>query len=160
MEMFINGKDILLKPINQGNLFLLKQWYEQVDSYGFATGGKSVKDILPVDENSFILGIFITPENKCIGVISGDFKQAKQPVLWIKTFMIDAVWQRKRYGTLSFNILCDYASQQFGIKCVYISVSKENLAGIAFWNKMGMNCIKVIPRGEPLSSILIFEKVI
>ena len=98
MEMFINGKDILLKPINQGNLFLLKQWYEQVDSYGFATGGKSVKDILPVDENSFILGIFITPENKCIGVISGDFKQAKQPVLWIKTFMIDAVWQRKRYG--------------------------------------------------------------
>ena len=40
MEMFINGKDILLKPINQGNLFLLKQWYEQVDSYGFATEGK------------------------------------------------------------------------------------------------------------------------
>lgn len=160
METYINREDIILKPIDKDNLYLLKYWYAQINSFGFATGGKSVEEVLPTDKNSFIWGIFIKAENRCIGAIIGDCRQVKVPVLWIKTFLIDTAWQRKKYGTHSFSILCNHATQQLGIKRVYVSVSKENIAGVAFWRKMGMTCVKTIRSGESMGSILIFEKVL
>lgn len=162
MELYIKGEKVNIKPINNENLLLLNFWYHQMDSFGFATGGKSLAELLAPKENSFVSGIYTNDNISCIGTVSGQFTTIKENVLWIRTLLIDTAWQRKQFGTHSFNLLCDYAAENFMIKRVYLSVSAENFAAKIFWRKMGMSCIKTLRGNEPLKSnnVLIFEKVI
>lgn len=161
MQLYIEGESVNIKPVNGESINRVNLWYSQWDSYGFATGRKKAEEALATGGNSFASGIY-TKNGTIIGLIIGEFKNLKETVLWIRTFLIDTAWQRKKFGTNSFNMLCDYAEKQFNIKRICLSVSEKNLAGISFWRKMGMTCTKTLEFNEPErnSRVLIFEKVV
>ncbi|NLM09744.1 MAG: GNAT family N-acetyltransferase [Clostridiaceae bacterium] len=161
MKLYIKGEKINIKPINGDSINMVKYWYGESDSYRFATGRKKAEDVLKICPDSFVSGIY-TENETIIGLIIGELKKIRETVLWIRTFLIDTAWQRKQYGTYSFNLLCKHASEHLNVKRVYLSVSEENKAGISFWRKMGMSCIKTleINDSENNSGVFIFEKVL
>lgn len=162
MKLYIKGEKVSIKPIDNDSISILHLWYQQPDFYGFATGGKKAEDVVQADSNSFASGIFTNDGTSCIGLVIGEIKKAKETVLWIRTFLVDFAWQRKQIGTHSFNLLCSHAAQCLNVKKVYLSVFEENRAGINFWTKMGMSCIKTLrfKESERNYRVLIFEKVL
>ena len=96
------------------------------------------------------------------GLVTGKLKTINETVLWIRTFLIDAAWQRQGFGTHSFSILCSHAAEHLKAKRIYLSVSEDNQAGIRFFTKMGMSCIKDIEAKNSgnNSRVLIFGKVL
>lgn len=159
--MYIEGEKVNIKPINNDSINMVNLWYRQPDFYGFATGRKKAGDVLLTQPDSFASGIYIGNET-IIGLIIGDLKTIKETVLWIRTFLIDTVWQRKQFGTYSFNLLCNHIEKHFNVKRVYLSVSEKNFAGISFWRKMGMSCVKTVESKDPENKggVFIFEKVL
>lgn len=161
MQLYITGEKADIKPIDEKSLNIVERWYCENGTYGFATGRKSFSNIFNALPGSFVSGIY-AKNGEIIGLITGELRKARDTVLWIRTFLIDAAWQRKRFGTYSFGLLCNYASGHFNAKRVYLSVHEENRAGINFWSKMGMQCIRIIETKEQEMNckILIFEKVL
>jgi len=161
MQLYIECEKVIIKPIDVNSVNMVKLWYHQWDSYGYATGGKKTDEAWSTRLNSFVSGIY-TKNETIIGLITGELKRIKENVLWIRTFLIDAAWQRKQFGTYSFNLVCNHTAEYLNVKRVYLSVSEENTAGINFWRKMGMTCVKTIGGKDPGNNrgILIFEKVL
>lgn len=161
MELHIEGEKVNIKPVNDDNINIVNLWYSQHDSYGFATGRKNAVDALLTNPDSFVSGIY-TQNETIIGLITGEIKKLKETVLWVRTFLIDTAWQRKQFGTHAFNLLCSHTAKQFNVKRVYLSVSEKNTAGVYFWRKMGMSCVKTVESNNAgnKSGILIFEKVL
>lgn len=164
MELAVKNEHVMLNPFNKSNLALLKFWYCQVSSYGFATGGKNPEDIILRQDlngsNFFASGIYPANDEICIGLVSGEFKASKDPVLWICSFFIDKRWQRKHYGTNAFQLLLNYSCQHHHIKKVFVSVMAENKTGIAFWKSLGFHCVKELHTAESYSrhGVFILEK--
>ncbi|AGI40033.1 acetyltransferase [Thermoclostridium stercorarium subsp. stercorarium DSM 8532] len=159
--MHITGENVDIKPLDEGSIDRVKGWYLDYDTYGFATGRKSIGNALNESLNSFAVGVY-TKNGVLIGLITGEFKREKETILWIRTFLIDKAWHRKKFGTRAFNLLCKHAAEHMYVKRIYLSVSAENAAGINFWTKMGMTCVKTVETNERENNgkILIFEKVL
>lgn len=164
MEMHISGSSVKLSPITKQNLSLINLWYRQTDSFGFATGGKNPEEIR-IGQNDgltgFVLGIYPAGNDNCIGLVAGEIKNIREPVLWVRTFLIDTGWQRKSYGSNAFKLLSDYISANYSIKKVFVSVSVKNRAGALFWKSLGFRCIRLFYGSSGHNStVFIFEKVI
>jgi len=161
MDLFITGEKVDIKPIGENDTDMVKRWYSEHGLYGFATGRKNIEEILQVSPGSFVSGIY-TKDEILIGLIAGDFKNINEKVVWIRTFLIDAGWQRKKFGTFSFDLLCRHLAENYNVKRIYLSVPKKNRAGINFWIKMGMYCVKTVKNSEAEKNceVLIFEKVL
>lgn len=164
MNFFIADEYVKLNPIGKDKYSLINLWYRQVDSFGFATGGKNPEEMMLHSSTfpCFVSGVYPANRDNCIGLIAGEFKKAREPVLWIRTFLVDTIWQRHRYGTHAFRLLCDYFQRNCSIKKVYVSVFAENLTGTAFWTSLGFTCITVLRSKDNKKNrdILILEKVI
>lgn len=166
MEFFISGDTVKLNPVTKTNLSMINLWYRQVDSFGFATGGKNPEEIMIEESRSdrfptFVLGIYPSRKDNCIGLIAGEIKNINEPVLWVRTFLVDTAWQRKQIGSQAFQLLSDYTRRKFHIKKVFVSVSAKNNTGALFWNSLGFRCVKVLHGTESENRLIfIFEKVI
>lgn len=146
MDLAVKDDHVRLSPFNKNNLPLLKFWFCQESSYGFATEGRNPEDIIlrqdKEKDNFFASGIYPAKGDICIGFVSGEFKILSDHVLWICSFFIDKRWQRKRYGTNAFQLLEKHSRRHYHIKQVFLSVSAENETGIAFWKSLGFYCVK------------------
>ncbi|NLY18544.1 MAG: GNAT family N-acetyltransferase [Clostridiaceae bacterium] len=164
MDLAVSNRHVRLYPFGENNLSLLRFWYRKVSSYGYATGGRDPEDIILRQNlngaNYFASGIYTANGENCIGLISGEFKTLKDPVLWIRSFFIDKRWQRKRYGTYAFQLLVEHSCRHYHIKRVYVSVLAENKTGVAFWKSLGFNCVKKINNTKFINGhgIFILEK--
>ncbi|NLN64783.1 MAG: GNAT family N-acetyltransferase [Clostridiaceae bacterium] len=160
MDFYISGEAVKLSPVTQGNASIVNLWYRQVDSYGLATGGKSLEELMSLRDkgSGFVQGIYPAEKDTCIGLIAGDFMSTGEPVLWVRTLLIDTAWQRKHYGTHAFNLLADYARRHFHVSKVFISISAENHTGKLFWKSLGFRCIR-LAQGKT-NTVYIFEKVL
>lgn len=161
MNLYITGEKVDIRPIGEENMDAVRQWYDEKDIYGFATGMRNVEEAMAVSPCSFFSGIY-TKDGFIIGLVAGELRKTNETVLWLRTFLIDAAWQRKGFGTHSFCLLCNYAAKRFNTKKIYLSVPKKNAAGINFWNKMGMTCVKKLDGRKPENDgeVLILEKVL
>lgn len=163
MDLITNNEHVKLNPFDKNNLDLIKGWYDQVNSYGFATGGKEPEEtVLKQSYTSFVSGIYPAYCDNCIGLVSGEYKTFREPLLWIRSFFIDRLWQRKRFGTYAYQLLAEFFYCHYYTKRVYVSVSSDNKTGIAFWDSLGFHCVKGVKFAEPYNgrAALIFEKVI
>lgn len=124
MDLFITGEKVDIKPIGENDTDMVKRWYSEHGLYGFATGRKNIEEILQVSPGSFVSGIY-TKDEILIGLIAGDFKNINEKVVWIRTFLIDAGWQRKKFGTFSFDLLCRHLAENYNVKRIYLSVPKK-----------------------------------
>ena len=165
MDLAINNDRVKLNPLNKNNLALIKDWYSQMNSYGYATGGKDPEEAIFGQscsmENCFISGIYPACSDSCIGIVSGELKRTKSSVLWIRSFFIEEKWQRKHFGTYAFQLLSEFFYRYYHTKRAYVSVSVENKTGIAFWKSLYFYCVKIMRLSESEEKgILILEKVI
>lgn len=165
MNPEINNDYVKLNRLDKNNLAMVKNWYSQMNSYGYATGGKEPDEAIfgqsSSMENCFTLGIYPAYSENCIGIVSGEVKTSKKPVLWIRTFFIDEQWQRKHFGTYAFQLLTEFFYRHYNTKRAYVSVSVENKTGIAFWKSLCFYCVKIMSLSESEDQgILILEKVI
>lgn len=163
MDIHISGDAVVLNPVTQEDLSMVNLWYQQVDAFGYATGGKNPEEVLNEagnGQNGFVLGIYPAGFDNCIGLVAGEFKCIREPVLWVRTFLIDTRHQRRHYGTKAFSLLADYACKNFGIRKVFVSVSVKNRPGALFWKSLGFRCIRLFT-GSPgkNGAVFIFEKV-
>ena len=164
MDIYISGDTIKLTPMKKEDLSMINLWYHQIDSYGYATAGKNPEEVLAGlnNENTgFVLGIYPAGTESCIGLIAGEIKSIREPVLWVRTFLIDAHWQRMHYGSTAFQLLSEYITRNLHIKRFFVSVAIKNRVGAAFWKSLGFRCIKLFfGSSGHSSSAYIFEKVI
>ncbi|MBP7174877.1 MAG: GNAT family N-acetyltransferase [Thermoclostridium sp.] len=164
MDMHISGDSIKLDPLTKENLSMINLWYCQNDSFGYATGGKNPEEVLAGlnDEHAgFVLGIYPTGTEGCIGLIAGEIKSVREPVLWVRTFLIDTLWQRRHYGSTAFQLLAEYIARNYQIKRVFVSVAVKNRVGMQFWKSLGFRCVRLFYGSSGHNStVYIFEKVI
>lgn len=165
MDIRLFGDTVKLKPITKETLSLISLWYSQAASFGYATGGKNPEEIIEASLSSslpcFALGIFPVFTENCIGLITGEIKKIREPVLWLRTLFVDTAWQRRHFGTHAFNLISDYTVKAFHIRKIFVSVSMKNRTGVLFWKSLGFQCVRLF-RGSDngLGTVLIFEKVV
>jgi RimJ/RimL family protein N-acetyltransferase len=176
MNTIVSDGYVSLYPIKKTDASIVRMWYEQADNFGYATGGKNPDEILNIlisQQNQttvcglggfpcFVLGIYPFGRNNCIGLIVGEIKTLHEPVLWLRTCLVDTAWQRKHFGTRAFNLLSDYIAKNYNIKRIIISVHSQNQAGKLFWESLGFICVQALKAKctENKADILIYEKVI
>lgn len=137
--------DVLyFKDVESMNLPKLLGWYNNLDSFRFATGinSKISMDVLEGMLNktakcsrTFIKGINLTASGEMIGILKGQYSDDGNSV-WLNMIIIDLKHQRKGYGRKSMEMLVEYFKKNCGIKAMYLAVAENNAAGRAFWQKL------------------------
>lgn len=162
MNIHISNDSVELNPVTKEDLSMVNLWYRQVDAFGYATGGKNPEALLNEEcngLNSFVLGIYLAGKENCIGLVAGELKNIREPVLWVRTFLIDTGYQRRHYGTKAFTLLSDYVFKNYHIRKVFVSVSVMNHTGALFWKSLGFRCVKLFSGAAGKNSaVFIFEK--
>ncbi|MEN8906933.1 MAG: GNAT family N-acetyltransferase [Clostridiales bacterium] len=127
----------------------LKNMLKIYNSYNvrFAIGNERItslhdmkkKYLLNVKNEAFNYCIF--KYKKVIGVISGVLENKKKSV-WIKIFLLEEKFCNRGIGS---NVLYEIEKKlrDSDFKIIYISVLKENVLGLNFWNKSGYKPIVV-----------------
>lgn len=127
----------------------LKNMLKIYNSYNvrFAIGNERItslhdmkkKYLLNVKNEAFNYCIF--KYKKVIGVISGVLENKKKSV-WIKIFLLEEKFCNRGIGS---NVLYEIEKKlrDSDFKIIYISVLKENILGLNFWNKSGYKPIVV-----------------
>ncbi len=163
MNIHISSDSVELNPVTKEDLSMVNLWYRQVDAFGYATGGKNPEALLSEEHNglnSFVLGISPAGKENCIGLVAGELKSFREPVLWVRTFLIDTGYQRRHYGTKAFSLLSEYAFKRFNVRKVFVSVSVKNHTGALFWKSLGFRCVRLFSGSAGKSSaVFIFEKI-
>ena len=167
MDLSAAGKYVKLYPVRESDIPILNRWYQQDESFRYASGGKKPEEILnqakqPSRFSSFVSGIYLTGDNICIGLIAGEFKKIYDSLLWIRTVFVDTGWRRKHYGSMALQLLFRYSREVYQAERAYVSVHKRNAAGTAFWKNCGFSCVKVLKAAgsDDSNDVIIMEKVI
>lgn len=140
--------DILyFKDIESIHLPKLLSWYNNLDSFKYATGVYSkistdvLEDILNKTINctrSFFAGINLTVSNEMIGILKGQFSDNGNTV-WINMMIIDLKYQNRGYGRKSIEMLVKHLEKNCSTRVLYLAVAQDNTAGRAFWQKLSFN---------------------
>lgn len=141
----INIKDNVLSinNVQKESLKYIYNIYRNADEFKYATG---IFNQIEFDQflqhisqfilrnNIFFVGISLS-EGETIGLIKGTVI-TDDNIVWINSFAITTLQQSKGYGKRAVNLLENYLEKE-GVKRIYLSVYKNNEAGIKFWNKCG-----------------------
>ncbi len=142
--------DLHLKNISYGSIKNIYSIYENTDGFKYATGVYSFisYDVFSSQlfkfisqNNVFFLDIFLEKKDsfiidKSIGLVKGSLS-LEENILWINSIAIDLPYQSKGYGKKVINILENYFRNSYNVNTVCLSVSKNNIRGLKFWEKCG-----------------------
>lgn len=165
--------DVLyFKDVESMQLPKLLGWYNNLDSFRFATGVNSkismdvLEDMLDKTakcSRNFFKGINLTVSGEMIGIVKGQYSDDGNSV-WINMMIIDLKYQRKGYGRKSMEMLAEYFKKNCGIKALYLAVAEDNAAGRAFWQKLNFTEVYRVKNyfnsGGLPQSVIILNKLI
>lgn len=155
IEIKAAGNGILLKTLERSKLAAVAELYNCSRDIRYATGIKDSVSYMEIDkrlfktENNkfeFLTGIYIQNSNlteagiktQLTGLISGVMRNK---TVWIKTIAVLPEYRRKGIGSRSANLLLQYFKTGFGVSEAFLSVIRENSAGVLFWLNQGFSQI-------------------
>ncbi|WP_024831272.1 GNAT family N-acetyltransferase [Ruminiclostridium josui] len=142
--------DLRIKNIKYESIENIYSIYKNTDSFKYATG---VNNFISFDvfssqlfkfisqNNVFFLDIFLEKKDslcssKSIGLVKGALN-VEENILWINSIAIDLPYQSKGYGKKVVSTLENYFKNSYNVNTICLSVSKNNMSGVKFWEKCG-----------------------
>ncbi|PYG87413.1 ribosomal protein S18 acetylase RimI-like enzyme [Ruminiclostridium sufflavum DSM 19573] len=145
LDINIEDDTLYIKSINKNSIGNIYSIYRNTYDFSFATG---IFDLINYDQFSHQLSKFITRQEaffldicfkasgEAIGFVKGSIIQDEK-IGWINSLAINKLYQRNGYGQKVMELLEKYLEQHFNITRNYLSVHKNNSAGIKFWSTCG-----------------------
>ncbi len=151
LSINVDYDGIILKDVKRRDLDGILKWYKKIKDYQYATGLNEPMDIEELIEKylevvysskEFFVGIHLKDSSKMIGLVKGCIKKEDVNAMWIYSLIVDTNYRRGGYGTTSLKILEYYFEENYNVQKIYISVIKENIEGINFWEKNGFKFMR------------------
>ncbi|WP_097026070.1 GNAT family N-acetyltransferase [Clostridium peptidivorans] len=96
-----------------------------------------------VSENEFFLKINDKETNDILGIIKGRVEFKNPHEAWIWSISLNQSIRSKGIGSIILKELSIYLKEEYGVRCFYTRIIKENSSKLNFWTKNGYEIIKV-----------------
>lgn len=134
----------LIKNINKDSIKNIYSIYKNTCDFKYATGvfhsieynqfSQQISQFI-TKRNVFFLDICLVSSGELIGLVKGLIE--KEKIVWINSLVINKQYQAKGYGKRVMGLLEDYLITKCNVEKIFLSVDKNNSAGINFWVKCG-----------------------
>lgn len=168
--MFIERNlDIVFKRPAQKDMGFLKRWYSMTDCLGLATGYKDFSEVesivqLHKESNSLVFMIYEGKSDFPLGFIYAHMNNMDgKLVFWIKTLIVEPLYQNLGYGTTAIKKFFDYTKEKHQSIIFIVTVSNKNTRGLSFWKKLGFSHYPEFEEslhGEEASRVFVLKRII